>query len=98
MRVSLATHGGLAGVINSRRPARTVDSDGLPPQVARRLRDLVAAAGTERRTANGAARDAMSYTVTVLDDGRQSTLTGSDAAMSPAFAELIDLIERHATT
>jgi N-acetylglucosamine-6-phosphate deacetylase len=39
----------------------------------------------------------MSYTITVEDGGSETTLAGSDAAMSPAFAALLSWFERHAT-
>jgi hypothetical protein len=100
MRVALATHGGQAAAINLRLPPRVLDADGLPPETAQELRRLVAAASTEsggtRRP--GPARDAMSYTITVDDGERSIKLSGSDTAMSPAFAALLSWIERHVTT
>jgi len=100
MRVSLATHGGQAAAINLRLPPRVLDADSLPPETARELRRLVAAASAEsggtRRA--GPARDAMSYTITVDDGARSATLTGSDTAMSPAFGALLSWIERHTRT
>lgn len=98
MRVALATHGGQAAAINLRLPPRVLDTGSLPPDAARELRRLVAAASAEsggtRRP--GSARDAMSYTITVEDGPDSRTLTGSDTAMSPAFADLLSWIERHA--
>ena len=98
MRVALATHGGLAAAINLRRPPLVLDTDSLPPETARELGRLVAAAtaegGAGERSA-GPARDALSYTITVEDGGRSTTLTASDTAMSPAFGALLSWIERH---
>ncbi|MGH3479660.1 MAG: protealysin inhibitor emfourin, partial [Nocardioidaceae bacterium] len=44
MRVTLATHGGLAAAINLRRPPRVVDADTLTEPDAKELTQLVAAA------------------------------------------------------
>jgi len=100
MRVALATHGGQAAALNLRLPPRVLDTDGLPPEAARELRGLVAAASAEsdgtRRP--GSARDAMSYTITIDDGARSAKLTGSDTTMSPAFGALLSWIERHTTT
>lgn len=97
MRVALTTHGGLAAAISLRLPPRELDSDSLPPEQARELRGLVAAASAEGAgpANSGPARDAMSYTITVDDGPRSTTLTGSDTTMSPAFATLLGWIERH---
>jgi len=99
MRVALATHGGQAAALNLRLPPRVLDTDGLPPEAATELRRLVAAAGaaTDGTSRPGSARDAMSYTITVDDGARSTTLTGSDTAMSPAFGALLSWIERHTT-
>jgi hypothetical protein len=97
--VSLATHGGQAAAITMRRPARVLDTATLPPEETRELRRLIAAASADKggTTRSGPARDAMSYTITIEDGGSETTLTGSDAAMSPAFAALLSWIERHLT-
>ncbi|GIM93181.1 protealysin inhibitor emfourin [Paractinoplanes toevensis] len=96
MRVSLATHGGLAAPITSRRPPRILDTERMPPAAAGQLRRLVAAVlaegGGTRRSGRGG--DAMTYTITVDDDGRSATITGSDTTMSAAFGALLSLIER----
>lgn len=93
MRVALETSGGQAAAINLRLPPRVLDTDRMPPEQARELRGLVAAASTESGGA-GPARDAMTYTITV-DDGA-ATLIGDDTTMSPAFGALVSWIERHA--
>jgi hypothetical protein len=97
MRLTLATHGGQAAAINLRRPPRVVDTASLPPEAATELRRLVAAAAAEGGdwTRPRSAPDAMSYTITVDDGDRSSVITGSDAAMAPAFDALLSWIERH---
>jgi hypothetical protein len=94
VRVALETSGGQAAAINLRLPPRVLDTDRMPPEQARELRGLVAAASTESGGGDGPARDAMTYTITV-DDG-SITLVGDDTAMSPAFGALVSWIERHA--
>ena len=96
MKVSLATHGGLAaGLRLGARPV-VVDSALLQEADARALGELVRAARAEPPPppAGGSARDAMSYTVTVEDEdeGGGAELRRSDVAMTPAFAALLDWI------
>ncbi|WP_436532462.1 protealysin inhibitor emfourin [Actinoplanes sp. HUAS TT8] len=96
MRVSLATHGGLAASIVRRLPARVLDTDQLPDADARELRRLVAAAAADPGGARPAspARDAMTYTITVHDGPDATTLTSSDTSMSAAFDALLTWIQR----
>lgn len=96
MKVTLTKYGGLAAGI--RRPPCIVDSSALPEPTAAELARLVAAvkaapAVTEERP--GRARDAMSYTITVEEDGQPTVLRQSDTAISPAFAALLTWLERH---
>ncbi|MER6631540.1 protealysin inhibitor emfourin [Streptomyces sp. NPDC000987] len=97
MKVTLATHGGQAAAIRLRLPPEVLDTDTLPTNTAAELAELVAAvgpaAGTERPP--GRARDAMSYTITVENDGRTTVLTQSDTTMTPEFAALLGWLERH---
>ena len=98
MRVSLTTQGGLAAAFNQRLPPRVADTDHLPPEAADELRRLVEAAsaesgGTDRP--HPAARDAMTYTITVEDGPQPTTLTASDTTMSAPFATLLTWIEQH---
>ncbi|GHB50778.1 hypothetical protein GCM10010347_20490 [Streptomyces cirratus] len=96
MRVSLATHGGLAAASNLRRPPEVLDTDTLPEDDAAELARLVAAAvATPEVERSGRARDAMSYTITVEDGGRTTVLRQSDAAMTPAFAALLTRLREH---
>ena len=44
----------------------------------------------------GRARDAVSYTIRVEEDGGEIfTISQSDATMSPAFAALLEWLDRH---
>jgi len=99
MKVHLAKHGGLAAAI--RRPPVTVESSTLPNDKAEELARLVAAVKTEPLAAAeespGRARDAMSYVITLREDGGgTAVLRRSDVTMSPAFAALLQWIERTA--
>jgi hypothetical protein len=99
MRVTLAAHGGLAAGININRPPRVVDTTDLPAAEAHELDRLVDAALGARAnqpSGSGPVPDAMSYTITVERDGTTSILTGSDAAPSAEFAELLAWLEAHA--
>jgi hypothetical protein len=97
MKLSLANHGGLAAAI--RRPARSLEVSRLAAADAAELGRLLAAAHEAPGFSSegpGSARDAMSYTITVEeDDGRQTTLRGSDVNMSPAFEALLRWVQRH---
>ncbi|GIF04783.1 protealysin inhibitor emfourin [Actinoplanes siamensis] len=97
MRLSLATRGGMAAPIARRLPPQVLDTDRLPDDAVRELRRLVAAASADPGGAHPAppARDAMTYTITVDDGPRSATLVSSDTSMSPAFAALLDHVQRH---
>jgi hypothetical protein len=99
MRVTLAAHGGLAAGINLSRPPRVVDTGDLPAAEVSELDRLVDAALGARAHQPAGTRpvpDAMSYAITVDRDGTTSTLTGSDAAASAEFADLLAWLEAHA--
>lgn len=101
MKVTLAKHGGMAAAIQARLPPRVVDAEALPQPAAAELRQLVAAAEgahAAQATPPGRGADMMTYVITVEDDGRTSVLRQSDAGMSPAFAALLEWIERRAST
>lgn len=90
MKVTLATHGGLAAAVDHRLPPKVLDTEALPENAATELTRLVAAAvPTPTVDQPGGARDVMSYTITVEDGGRVTVLKQSDAAMTPAFAALL---------
>ncbi|MFB6805144.1 protealysin inhibitor emfourin [Streptomyces sp. NPDC056387] len=96
MKVTLATHGGLAATANLRLPPKVLDTDTLPENAASELARLVeAAVATGEVDQPGRARDAMSYTISVEDGGRSTVLKQSDAAMTPAFAALLTRLQEH---
>jgi hypothetical protein len=98
MKVTLATHGGLAAAINLRLPPQVVDADTLPKPAAEELAQLVAAAESAKppeEKGPGRARDEMSYTITVDDGDHQVILTESDTTMSREFAALLSWLEQH---
>ena len=96
MKITLVQHGGLAAGI--RRKPQVLDAHALPTEAAGELGKLVAVAKAEPRPEEnepGRARDAMSYTITVEDGGEPTLLRGSDTNMSPAFAALLDWVEKY---
>lgn len=97
MKITLALHGGLAAGIRLNRPPRQVDAAALPSEAAAELARLVAAAQGAAAPAETpkSAPDAMSYTITIEDGGRQTVLKQSDTAMSPAFAALLSWLQSH---
>lgn len=98
MKVSLAKHGGQVAGILLGRPPRTLDTSMLPSTAAEEISRLIEAA-TAASSANedgpGRARDAISYTITVEEGGRQTILKCSDANMSHDLADLLALLERY---
>ncbi|MFI2765299.1 protealysin inhibitor emfourin [Streptomyces echinatus] len=96
MKVALESYGGLAAVTGLRRPPKVLDTTALPAAAAAELaRLLAAAAATPPEEPDGRARDAMSYTVTAQDGDRVTVLEQSDAAMTPAFADLLTWLRKH---
>jgi emfourin len=97
MKITLAPHGGLAAGLRLSRPPRQLDADALPPDTAAELARLVTAAKAAGVAADNPrpVPDAMSYTITIEDGGRQTVLKQSDTAMSPAFAALLTWIQSH---
>jgi hypothetical protein len=96
MKITLTKHGGFAAGMF--RPPSIVASSTLAAADAAELSRLVMAvkmAPIERGEEPGQARDAMSYTMTIEEDGAETTvITQSDINMSPAFADLIQWIDR----
>jgi len=95
MKLTLKHSGGLAA--GMRRPPRVLDTNSLSMQNANQLSQLVRMAIAEPSTDNqapGPCRDGMSYSLTIDVDGNLTDLRGSDAVMTPAFAKLIDYLER----
>ncbi|MFC7014333.1 protealysin inhibitor emfourin [Streptomyces viridiviolaceus] len=102
MRVTLATHGGLAAPVRAGLSPDVVDTDALPESATAELCRLVdaavlaASAAAEDREAHRSAPDAMSYSVTVEEGGHSSVLVQSDRDMSPEFAALLRWLKEHA--
>ena len=105
MKVTLEQHGGWLTPLTIDRLAapRRVDTTALPPESAQELCRLIAAATAELNTEPAAtpgpsrsAPEAMRYTVTVEGSGQQVVLRQSDANMPPAFADLLDWLQRQA--
>jgi hypothetical protein len=96
MKISLAQHGGQAAALRLNSPPQTVDSAALDSSKAAELKRLVtAAASAPLGTSSGKARDEMSYTITIQDDGRETVLSQSDTAMSAEFGKLLSWLRRH---
>ena len=107
MKVTLATHGGQIAALQLGRPPRILDADALTASQKTELSRLIAAAkresdsaaaksevaGNETKARRGA--DLMTYTVRFEDDKGPIVLKQSDAAMSPAFAALLDWLQTH---
>jgi hypothetical protein len=97
MKITLAQHGGQAAGINLNRPAQVIDSAALEEPKAAELQDLVAAATSAPASvaSSGKARDQMSYTITIQDQGRETVLSQSDTTMSADFGKLLAWLQRH---
>jgi Emfourin len=98
MKITLAKHGGLAAGVYRALPPLLVDTDALLPATVTDLAKLVAAAKAAppiKEEIPGRSRDAMSYTITIEDDGQSTTLHQSDTNMSQAFATLLTWLERY---
>jgi hypothetical protein len=96
MKVKLSKHGGQAAGINLQRPPLVVDSAALDDAGSSELKKLVqSAVSAAAPPRSGRARDEMSYTITVDDDGHQTVLSQSDTAMSDEFGKLLDWLQRH---
>jgi hypothetical protein len=97
MKITLALRGGLAAPVYLNRPPRQVDVAALPAADAAELSRLVAVAKAEPATAPSAkpVPDAMSFTITIDDDGEQTVLKQSDPHLSPAFGALLGRLQSH---
>ena len=97
MKVILAQHGGQAAGINLNRPPKVIDSAALDEPKAAELKRLVAAASSAPSSAasSGKARDEMSYTITIQDQGRETVLSQSDTMMSEEFGKLLAWLQRY---
>ncbi len=97
MKITLAQHGGLAAAINRARPPQVADSAALDETRAAELEGLASAAASAppRAASSGKARDEMSYTITIEDQGRKTVLSQSDTTMSAEFGKLLAWLQRH---
>nr|WP_143861290.1 protealysin inhibitor emfourin [Nocardia amikacinitolerans] len=98
MKVTLTTSGGqLPGLPT---PATIVDTATLAAADADRLARAVAAAVAADDTALRTFRapDATSYRLTIETPDGTDVLVGSDGALSPALAELLDVVEQLGAT
>lgn len=97
MKVSLSKHGGQAAGIYLQRPPQVIDSTALDDAEAAELQRLVASAvAAAAPVPSGRARDEMSYTITIEDNGHQTVLSQSDTAMSEDFGKLLAWLRRRA--
>jgi hypothetical protein len=98
MKVTLEKFGGLAA--GMRRPPKIVDDAALAPAEADELARLVQVAASNPTPAGaagpGQARDAMTFKITVEDQGRTTVLTAKDSSLSTPFVALRDWLEKHA--
>lgn len=97
MKVSYASHGGLAAGLFLERPPNVVDAATLDATMAAELKTLVdaAVAAPPLAARSEKTRDEMSYTITVHDDGHETKLAQSDTTMSAEFRRLLDWLRRH---
>lgn len=92
MRITLNSHGGWSGLVT--KPI-TIDTAALPAAAAHEAERLAAAAQSTPGTspaaltaARGRAPESMSYTITIEDGGRTTTLKSSDAEAHPEIEAL----------
>ncbi len=73
-----------------------IDSAALDRPKAAELEGLAAAAASAppRAASSGKARDEMSYTITIEDQGRETVLSQSDTTMSEEFSKLLGWLRR----
>lgn len=97
MKITLRLHGGIAAGV--RRAPSVVDTTRLPEGPASELSSLLAAAQATQVAHSGApgrARDAISYSIEIEDNGVMTVLRETDATLSEPFARLVTWIGQHA--
>jgi hypothetical protein len=97
MKVTLAKHGGFAAGIHL--PPKAVDTSTMKQADVDELMRLVSAAKSApvaKEDNPGRARDAVSYTITVEENGKPTLLRQSDVNMSQDFGALLNWLERQA--
>lgn len=96
MRIEFERSGGLMG----RTIACSLDTETLPPDEARELRELVEEADffslPESTPGSAAQADQFSYKIMVESEGRSHTVTTSDDAAPSALVPLLDRLSRAA--
>src|SRR5262245_23195448 len=98
MKVTLTKHGGLAA--GMRRPPCVVESSTLSPVAAVELGRLVSAAQAKPAAVAEkpeSARDAISYSITIEEGGKVTTLRQSDVTVTREFTALVDWLERQSS-
>lgn len=95
MKIRFTRTGGVAGA----RLNVEVDTDTLPPEDAKPLRDLIAAASPAlRRSRSGGAEsgaDRFVYRIALDDGGRKTEIDLDDSSIAPELQPLLDhLLER----
>jgi hypothetical protein len=94
MRISFERTGGFAGISKK----TTVDTATLPPNEAQELPRLVEVAGLfnlpEKITSPNQESDRFQYKLTVEDQGKQHTITVSEAALPGTLRPLIDWLNQ----
>lgn len=99
VKLTLQKHGGLAAGL--RQAPCIVESSDLPPsqQVElSRLVELLNTAPTNNTAGPGRMRDAMSYHISIDDEGQVTDHRAMDLNMSEAFANLKTWLERHSAS
>jgi hypothetical protein len=96
MKISLAQHGGHMAAFNRARPPQVIDSAALDQPNAAEIEGLAAAAASAppKTASSGKARDEMSYTITIENQGRETVLSQSDTTMSEEFSKLLAWLRR----
>jgi hypothetical protein len=99
MRVQLKIEGGLAYFPGLNKP-RVIDSADLSAAEAKRLHQLVDAAGifeqpASNRTLPKGAADYRQYTITVEDGRRQRTIRLADPIGNPDLEALVEYLRTH---
>ena len=92
MKIQLKESGGFAGLAR----ACEIETASLPAPEAKRVEELAAKVATSgEKTGPGAARDALAYELRIGDPSWGAVVRFSEASMSPAAAELTELLGKH---
>lgn len=98
MRIELVTEGGFAAMPGLARPT-VLDAAEVEPAVRDELGALVDAALAEQRSTVASTPsnfpDARRYHITIVRDQQHDKLVAADAALPPAFKELLHYVRQH---